>query len=36
MKKITLLPLALAVATNLSMAANSVDLAVTGTITPAA
>ncbi|MDA8486363.1 DUF1120 domain-containing protein [Pseudomonas resinovorans] len=36
MKKITLLPLALALVANLSMAANSVDLSVTGTITPAA
>jgi type 1 fimbria pilin len=36
MKKIVLLPLALAFATNAALAANSVDLHVTGTITPAA
>ncbi|MFJ7316651.1 DUF1120 domain-containing protein [Pseudomonas sp. NPDC098747] len=36
MKKFLLLPLALAFASNAAMAANSVDLRVTGTITPAA
>lgn len=36
MKKITLLPLALTFAANAAMAANSVDLRVTGTITPEA
>ena len=36
MKKLSLLPLALAFAFNVSMAANSVDIAVTGTITPSA
>lgn len=36
MKKITLLPLALTFAANAAMAANSVDLRVTGTITPSA
>ncbi|MDA8482643.1 DUF1120 domain-containing protein [Pseudomonas resinovorans] len=36
MKKFVLLPLALAFAANSAMAANSVDLRVTGTITPAA
>ncbi|MFJ7311487.1 DUF1120 domain-containing protein [Pseudomonas sp. NPDC098747] len=36
MKKLLLLSLALASATNAAMAANSVDLRVTGTITPAA
>ncbi|MFJ7311520.1 DUF1120 domain-containing protein [Pseudomonas sp. NPDC098747] len=36
MKKLILLPLALTFATNAAMAANSVDLRVTGTITPAA
>lgn len=36
MKKLVLLPLVLAFATNAALAANSVDLRVTGTITPAA
>ncbi|MFJ7311465.1 DUF1120 domain-containing protein [Pseudomonas sp. NPDC098747] len=36
MKKLILLPLALALASNAALAANSVDLRVTGTITPAA
>lgn len=36
MKKLVLLPLALAFATNAAVAANSVDLRVTGTITPSA
>ncbi|MFJ7311504.1 DUF1120 domain-containing protein [Pseudomonas sp. NPDC098747] len=36
MKKFLLLPLALAFASNAALAANSVDLRVTGTITPAA
>ncbi|MFJ7311519.1 DUF1120 domain-containing protein [Pseudomonas sp. NPDC098747] len=36
MKKLILLPLVLAFASNAAMAANSVDLRVTGTITPAA
>lgn len=36
MKKLLLLPLALAFATNAAVAANSVDLRVTGTITPSA
>ncbi|MFJ7316650.1 DUF1120 domain-containing protein [Pseudomonas sp. NPDC098747] len=36
MKKLLLLPLALAFASNAAIAANSVDLRVTGTITPAA
>ncbi|MFJ7311484.1 DUF1120 domain-containing protein [Pseudomonas sp. NPDC098747] len=36
MKKLLLLPLALAFASNAAMAANSVDISVTGTITPGA
>ncbi|MFJ7311507.1 DUF1120 domain-containing protein [Pseudomonas sp. NPDC098747] len=36
MKNLLLLPLALAFASNAAMAANSVDLRVTGTITPTA